>query len=248
MNNLDLSAPQGWNALDRGQLKFLFHLIARCQDRTQLKLLYLLRYNSASVVSLEPDGTYLLRVRGSLWKVDPLSLAEAIESHLSWLDKWPDYPVRIDRLGRRKAVAADFAGVSFEDWLIIDSLYQAYLQSNDDDRLDDMTEVLYGRRMTLRPDLRVMVFFWVASLKELMARLYPHFIRPAGGAGEEETSAPHAGPTQAESVQSQIRALTGGDITKRDTILRTECHLALAELDAMAREAEEMRKKYPEAK
>ena len=45
-----------------------------------------------------------------------------------------------------------------------------------------------------------------------------------------------------EATNAQIRALTGGDITKENQIMNMDTHRALTELDAKAREAEEYRK------
>ena len=45
------------------------------------------------------------------------------------------------------------------------------------------------------------------------------------------------------SMNAQIRALTGGDITKEETIRKANVWRALTELDAKAREAEELNKK-----
>ena len=39
-----------------------------------------------------------------------------------------------------------------------------------------------------------------------------------------------------------IRALTGGDITKEESILKTDTWRALTELDALAKEAANLRK------
>lgn len=43
-------------------------------------------------------------------------------------------------------------------------------------------------------------------------------------------------------MNAQIRALTAGDITKEARVLEMDCWRALTELDAKAKEAEEMRK------
>lgn len=48
-----------------------------------------------------------------------------------------------------------------------------------------------------------------------------------------------------ESVNTQIRALTDGDVTKEQLVKQTDCWRALTELDAKAREAEEFRRKFP---
>ena len=45
-----------------------------------------------------------------------------------------------------------------------------------------------------------------------------------------------------ESTNAMIRALTGGDITKEAAIMKMDTWRALTELDAKAREVEELRK------
>ena len=45
-----------------------------------------------------------------------------------------------------------------------------------------------------------------------------------------------------EAMNTQIRALTKGDITKEQQVLQMDVHRALTELDAQAREYEELKK------
>ena len=47
------------------------------------------------------------------------------------------------------------------------------------------------------------------------------------------------------NVDAQIRALTKGDITKEPTVLAMDAFRAITELDALAREYDELNKKYP---
>lgn len=47
-----------------------------------------------------------------------------------------------------------------------------------------------------------------------------------------------------DSMDAQIRALTKGDITKERDILNMDTWRALTELDALAREYEEINRKY----
>ena len=46
-------------------------------------------------------------------------------------------------------------------------------------------------------------------------------------------------------MNAQIRALTKGDVTKEAQILALDAMRALTELDALAREYEELNRKYP---
>jgi hypothetical protein len=47
-----------------------------------------------------------------------------------------------------------------------------------------------------------------------------------------------------DAMNAQIRALTKGDITKEKEVLTMDCWRALTELDAIARETEELNRKY----
>ena len=47
-----------------------------------------------------------------------------------------------------------------------------------------------------------------------------------------------------ELVNAEIRALTGGDITKEREVLQMDCWRALTELNEKAREAQELQQRY----
>ena len=90
------------------------------------------------------------------------------------------------------------------------------------------------------------VFYWFASVKDLFARLYPHFFQTAsqpdnllGG------SRLPSGAQIQQAVNAMIRALTKGDITKEREILALDTHRALTELDAQAKEYKEFNDKFP---
>ena len=71
-------------------------------------------------------------------------------------------------------------------------------------------------------------------VKGMFADLFPHFFRPTDGS---------AASSMMEVMNNQIRALTGGDVTKESEILAIDTWRALTELDAKAREAEEFNRK-----
>ena len=47
-----------------------------------------------------------------------------------------------------------------------------------------------------------------------------------------------------DANDAQIRALTGGDVTKEAQVLQMQCWRCFAELNAKARESEELKKLY----
>lgn len=58
-------------------------------------------------------------------------------------------------------------------------------------------------------------------------------------------SAKNIGEQVTEAMNAQIRALTKGDITKEKEVLAMDCWRALTELNAQAKEYEELNRKYP---
>ncbi len=127
----------------------------------------------------------------------------------------------------------------FEKFIIVDNLYQGYLQTKDDLLLDEIASVVYPKIKTpLKADERISIFYWVASLKDYFSRRYPDFFQPAG---EVETNLLRAPSMNVEAaMNAQIRALTKGDVTKESEVLALDTHRALTELDAQAREYKEL--------
>ncbi|MCD8393301.1 MAG: hypothetical protein LUC85_00510 [Bacteroidales bacterium] len=133
---------------------------------------------AVSVIILNADGTLA-----------------ALLPHLDWLTAMPTVPVRLSRINRREAVAADFQGVAFGDYIVADNLYQGYLHTQASRELsvesrekitkeifEQLTAVLYpalnSQPMTLNDEERVSVFYWLAGLKALFAAKWPDFFTP----------------------------------------------------------------------
>ena len=179
--------------------------------------------------------------------LQPLQVAAAIQS-LDWTDMLPTRPVRLERIGKYRALPADFQEVPFETFIICDNLYQGCLSAKDDQLLDDLARVLY-QSAKARPDAaeRIGVFYWFASLKEMFARQFKHFFQPLSA--HDDGNMFDQSRSQYEiiyhAVNAQIRALTKGDVTKEKEVLAIDTWRALTELDALAKEYEDFNKKYP---
>ena len=82
------------------------------------------------------------------------------------------------------------------------------------------------------------VFLWYASMKNRFAVSFPQFF---GKVGDNVDAEP---PDMVEVMNAEIRALTGGDITKENQVLSMDCWRALTELNEKARETQEYNGKY----
>lgn len=133
--------------------------------------------------------------------------------------------------------------VPFYNYIVCDNYYQNFLQSDqsDDTPIREMAAILYqkedgseaGQIDCSAPEV-IGVFLWFMWIKYNFSTHFPHLFKPAGGDGEYDAT---------EATNAQIRALTGGDITKEEIIKKADVWRALTELDAKAREAEELNKR-----
>lgn len=240
-NVFDISIPTSWDNLSERQLLFAYRQIARQLPAAQVKAVCLFKWSEINVLARNGKHGYFVRKRRRTFILSS-SQVEAATHTLDFLDTIPPMPVRIKRIGRHRALPADFQGVPFEQYLYLDNLYQGYLNTQAEDLLRQMAQVLY-QSDHVHPTKAQLIgcFYWFASLKTLFAREFPHFLQPLS----DTTSSTNllAQSTYAmlkESTNSQIRALTGGDITKERTILSLDTWRALTELDAKAKEAEEI--------
>ncbi len=223
-----------------------------------------MKWNGLEVLNEHPQNTFLIK-QGKR-KVNLTSKQiQAATATLDFLETIPSSPVRIAKIGRHRALPADFEGVPFEKYLYLENLFQGVLHSSSQESslplggcspptnggarrgygrglLFQMAQVLYDCEH-IKPSQAelVSVFYWFASLKQYFAMLFPHFFQPLNGQDTNLLATQSLFNQLRESTNAQIRALTGGDVTKEEAIKKMDTHRALTELDAKAREAEEYR-------
>ena len=239
--HIDLSVPNGWHDINDKQLRFFYGLVAEGLPAEDIVVICLLRWSRTEVIGKQPNGAFLMRQGGNTFTVAAVAIAMLI-CYLQWLHEIPSIPVRLSKIGRKKALPADFQGVPFEKLIICDNLYQGYLHSQDGKLLDQLAAVLYDGNV--RPDdaERISVFYWMSSLKAYLSKRFSDFFQPANAEDANLLGTPNIGSRLQESVDAQIRALTKGDITKEDEVLALDTWRALTELNAQAREYREIQK------
>ena len=239
--SINFIVPQGWHELSDKQLRYVYQLLANEFATDEVKTLCLLQWSGTKVIGRQDSGAYLLKKGKILFEVTPLTLAELLP-HLEWLGSLPTVPVRISKINRQHALPADFSEVPFETFIICDNLYQGYIQTQNDELLDQLGATLYGKSMTFNPYERINIFYWFAALKDSMAQKYSDFFQPVAGAADGNLLGSSATSVE-DAMNAQIRALTKGDVTKEAEVLALDTHRALTELNAQAREYKELNAK-----
>lgn len=236
---LHFTLPTRWAELTQKQLRYVFFARALYGDRATEYILC--RFLRLVIIRRDTTG-WLCSVTTDKGKVMFRFTADMLAGHLEQVDyllKVSETPVRFDTIGSLHAADAMLHGVPFATWLKVENYYQGYLMSGRDEALDGIIRQLYkgdkDERNCYTPAQRLMAFAWVAALKECFTRQFPDLYAPATGSGEDA-------PDVMAAMNAQIRALTGGDITKESLVLESDTWRALTELNEKAREAKELRK------
>ena len=249
----NISLPTSWASLSDKQLLMVYGLFARDLSAPEVKTLCLMKWNKLTILAELRNHNYIVKRNRSMVTISS-SQIQAASSTLDFLDSFPPEPIRLSRIGRHRALPADFEGVPFEKYLYLENLFQGVLHLTSQETslplggaggglLLQMSQILYDSD-NIKPSQAqlVSVFYWFASLKQYLASLYPHFFQPLNSQSSNLLAPQSLFMQLRDATNAQIRALTGGDVTKEETILQMDTHRALTELDAKAREAEEYRK------
>lgn len=236
---IDLSIPKGWHELPDKELHFVFRLLTNTYTLAQIKTMCLLRWGHLKVVRRE-GAVFIVRLQKQTFPLSALQISEAVQS-LDWLGDFPLNPVRLSRIGRHRPVRADFQNVSFGNFLALDNLYQGFLQTQKPELLRDMAALMYqAPKIHLSKVEEISIFYWYTSLKRYFANMFTHFFRMEQVSANNPTALSFQQLKQ--NMNTQIRALTGGDITKEKEVLEMDCWRALTELEAKAIDYEELQK------
>ena len=176
----DLSMPTSWDELTDRQLLLVFTLLTRDGlTSPELKALCLMKWNNLSVIASLPDKRFLIKSPSQEVVLTARQIQQATTT-LDFLDHIPPRPIRIKQIGKYRALPADFEKVPFQKYLFLENLFQGYLNTQSEELLLQMAQILYeSDHVKPTPAHLIGVFYWMASLKQYFAEQFPNFYRPA---------------------------------------------------------------------
>lgn len=257
---INLSAPTSWQELSQEQLLIVFDLLAIEREPTAIKTYMLIYFCHLHVIKKTRYGWKFWTMVDGEKRVIYIRTSEmqSFIHQFDFIDQLEDMDCRLDAVcGLHAADALLQQGVSFGEYLYAEKYYQNFIASKDMEWLDNVAMWLYrdqkgraagygdaiddnGKKVddvTLTPGERIGTMLWYAHIKHVMADAFPHFFK--------KTTIEDGEPERVNFIELynvQLRALTGGDATKEKEVLALDCWRALTELDAKAREAEELEK------
>lgn len=220
-SSVRLTMPTSWAELSDDELTYLYKILS-CYTTEESQILLFLR---------------LCQKQCSMKDIERVSIPQfaAATDVMRWMEDISPEPVRVSTVRGRTALDPKLHNVTFGTYISIENLYQGYLMSEDPKALDELFELLYPspehEDQPLEDWERNNLLHWMASLKKHYSEQFSEFFRPSSSSEDID---------MLSVVNSEIRALTGGDITKEEQILQSDAWRALTELDAKAREARQL--------
>lgn len=244
MSKLSITLPKSWSELDDQQLYYVFNLIADNLSSEQMKTYCLFRFGQVKMICRYGNG-YIVRKGKVEYLVNAIVVAEAIRA-LDFLDDVPQRPVRMSKIKGNTAADAQLKDLDLQSYLYIENLYQGFLATQQHDMLQEMGRMLYDNEALMLSQAEKMnVFYWWTAVKVMFSQQFPHlFTTSEGENGNLIGDGRSLQQKLQDAMNNQIRALTKGDITKEEQVLKMNLWRALTELDNLAREAIELNAKF----
>lgn len=258
MNNLiNLSAPRNYSELSENQLFDVAFLLMTGIPENSLWSKCFVNFTGLKPLGTVDQAAYfkLKGVKG----IFSISLEEILffSKKMKFLTKSYIGLNPIQHIGKFIPVESQFENVLFSQYLEAENFYQAYIFTKNDMHLASLMATLYYKKgetynndRTLKRSkhflkssqiTKFISVMWFMGVKEFFAQKYKFLFSPdkSHNFDEDEDEEPQP-PDMYAIIQNQMRALTDGDITKREAVLNSLTWDALEELNNKIREAKQM--------
>lgn len=240
--SINLTLPTSWDKCSDSQAKIILKIIASgiASSQEELKIQIFLRLTGITPLTPpDDDGKILARIGGKVFMIYSVDIAYGATT-LDWALKPPVFPWRPLRIDGRKPAPPTLDTISFGNYIAADNLYLAYISTQNKEHLLGIYRILIpARRPWGYSDWGLYaVFNWFSSFKSWIQNEFQDLFPQADISLGNNTS-PKA---IRDNINGMLRALTKGDITAEEKILKAPCMRALTELNALAKEYNEFQK------
>lgn len=137
------------------QLRYVFFLLTTFPDPVVVKTYIFLRFTGLEVLkkvsggvrcALMSDG-HRREFNIATWQI------QSLLHQFDYIDSYDGMGVRLERIQRYHAVDALLHGLPFVDYLNCEIIYQGFLQTKDEKRMDALARILYRDDDDNAPDL-----------------------------------------------------------------------------------------------
>lgn len=256
---LHIDLPKTWEDLSQDQMLDICQiLLLTGHSEAHLDMLAFRTLSGLEFIKTTVNYTFV-KQDNCVHTIKNYQLAAAA-AKLSWIREIPTRFTPLQAICGYEHLYPTLEGVPFKVFVSCENWYQAYLYTQDHYYLQVLTSALYsqarfegyypsgwdagrveqdaGRFDNASQPALFSVFLWYSSVKKLLSQQFEYFFQPVTRADQDEENTP---PDMRGYINSMLRALTGGDITKQDQVLESDTWIALYELNEKAKEYEELK-------
>lgn len=257
---LNLTVPTCWKQLNEKQLIYISWLLVQNSYKAhEIHAFAFVRLTGIKVIFNRKDDSFYCRYKKqnfSLTKEQVTSFSRQFE----WITSGVTEVTPIAKLEGRTHEDPRLRGIPFAQYLACENYYQAYIFTKDEKYLNYLIATFYQGNKSfddhktikraegfrkLPFHVRHTVFLWFYGLKSVLQKEFPFFFQKVESILEDEE--PQA-PNMRAQIDNMIRSLTGGDVTKVDAIYKIETWTALSELNAKAKEYQDLERRTKKLK
>lgn len=178
MEAFSISQPKSWSELSDQQLLFFFRQVARDLPMNEVLAFCVCKWAEIVVLCRADKHSCLVKDWKSKRQVVLADWQITFAARqLAFLESFAPKPMRIAVIYGASAVAADLQAVPFEDYLACENYYQGFLHTQSMECLAEMAHLLYSKlldKACLEKAEQLSVFYWFASVKANVIRMFPH--------------------------------------------------------------------------
>ena len=241
---INLTIPKRYSEMSKEQTKYVCILLSRNESEEAIWTKCFIRFAGIKPLTADENSYYFVH-KGTK---NLFSLAYEEVNYFSKMLKFTtrDYTgiKPISTIKGCKSCDQLLRDIDFGTYLEIENFYQAYLFTKDEKYISRLMAVLYtkkGKRKpnfdTCTPTEKLWTIMWIVGIKSYFSRKFSYLFERT--APTEEDDAPTA-PDMYSIIQNQVRALTDGDITKREKVLKSNTWDALDELNQKVKESKQL--------
>ncbi|MDE5774589.1 MAG: hypothetical protein K2H86_09075 [Muribaculaceae bacterium] len=239
---LKFRIPSGWGNLSDLEAMIACGLLSREDIEVGCVPAYALIALSGIRVLGSTAGGYLVMDASGTRSVISSEALAMISRRMQWITEVPSNPWRPKRLAGVATIPADLSTVTLADWIAIDSAYAGASYTRRLSMLERAGSILSpGKKRDYSLAELMAVLLWISSVKDYLQYEFPDLFEAAPPADGCDTGEDLRHRLMG-AINAQIRALTKGDITKEEQVLSMPLYRAFAELNAQAREYDEIKR------
>lgn len=258
--SINLLLLRSWKELTTNQLQYVSTLMLHENTATEIHTKCFLYFAGIKVLENYKSGIWYCKHGITRFTIRNYEV-QYFANRLSFLTDAITEVNPLSEIAGYKHINPRFEGCPFKQWMAAENYYQAFLYTKNMDYLNCLCAVIYSDGRDFSDDEtthfaskfskasesdRFTVFLLYSGFKNTLTNEFKFFFKKVNATATDNEK-PKV-PKMREHFNNIITTLNGGDITKTESVLNSECWMAFDMLNRKAQENQEMERRLRKMK